>query len=269
MIDIHSHILPGLDDGAKDMETAVEMARIAVEDGIEKMIATPHIFRGGAAPNGLDKVNNTRESLQRALRENDINLEVFQGAEVHVSHNLIEKIKSQRDILVLNHSAYMFVEFPAEHVFSGAKELFFELMTESIVPIIAHPERNSVFRRNPKLLFELIQMGGLAQANSGSFTGLYGSRAQESVFTFLDADLIHFIATDCHSIRSSAPRLSETARLVEERAGRDKAKALVNDNPLAVIDDEELPYFPEPKNPLDQKKSLKIKIPSFLKLKKE
>lgn len=264
MIDIHSHILPGLDDGAKDMETAIEMARIAVKDGIKKMITTPHLFRGGISCDDLDHVSRQRMAFQEALEENNIDLEVFPGAEVHVSHNLIDEIKSQRDCLVLNHSAYMFVEFPSDHVFSGVKDLFFELMTEGIVPIIAHPERNSVFRRNPLLLYELIQMGGFSQANSGSFSGLYGTRAQESVYNFLDFDFIHFLATDCHSKRSSAPQLSEAVRLVKERTGsEEKAKALVDDNPLAVINDQDLPYIPEPKNPIERQKSLKVRLPSF------
>jgi len=244
------------------------MAKMAEEDGIEKIVATPHFFRDNFIYKNFAVVTKKSRELNTALRKNNIGIEIFPGAEVHISHNLTNIVRKNRDFLVLNNSSYMFVEFPQEHVFSNVKDLFFELMSERITPIIAHPERNSVFSRNPGLLFELIQLGALAQANNGSFTGLYGGRVQEAVFHFLDLRLIHFIASDGHNTKAITPTLSEGLAKAEEIIGKEEAQALVKKNPQAVLNNQEIPYFPEPINPKEKEKSIKIKIPQFFKRKR-
>ncbi len=245
------------------MEESLEMAKIAERDGVEKIVATPHLFRGNFIHEDLSIIEKKRSELSQALKENNIHVEILAGAEVHISHNLIDEIRKNRKNLVLNQSSYMFVEFPSDLVFSGAKNLFFELMSEGINPIIAHPERNSVFIHNPSLLYELIQMGGLSQANSGSFSGLYGSRVEEAVLHFLELNLIHFIASDSHNTHSVVSRLSEGVKRARMIVGEEKARALVKDNPQAVLDDEEIPYLPEPVNPKEKEKSFKINIPNI------
>ena len=264
MIDIHSHILPGVDDGAKDMAAALEMARMAADDGIKKMIATPHLFRGSDSASGFEEIEKARKEFTEAIKENDIPLEVFTGAEVHISHNLIDEIRVHRRFLVLNQSRYMFIEFPSEHVFSGVKDLVFELMTEGIIPIIAHPERNSIFRRNPNFLYELLQMGVLSQVNQGSFNGIYGTHVQEAVFRFLELGYVHFLATDCHNTWVMPPRLSEAVKKAAAIIGDENARKLVEDNPLCVIEDKEVSYIPEPKKAEAKRKTFKIKLPSFM-----
>ncbi len=187
-------------------------------------------------------------------------MEILAGAEVHISHNLIDEIRKNRGNLALNQSSYMFVEFPSDHVFSGVKNLFFELMSEGINPIIAHPERNSVFIHSPSMLYELIQMGGLSQANSGSFSRVYGTRVEEAAHYFLELNLVHFIASDSHNTHSVVSRLSEAVKRARMIVGEEKARALVKDNPQAVLDDEEIPYLPDPVNPKEKEKSFKINI---------
>ena len=141
-------------------------------------------------------------------------------------------------------------------------------MSEGITPIIAHPERNSVFIHNPSLLYELIQMGGLSQANSGSFSGLYGSRVEEAVLHFLELNLIHFIASDSHNTHSLVSRLSEAMKRARMIVGEEEARALVKDNPQAVLDDKEIPYLPDPINPKEKEKSFKINIPNIFRYKR-
>jgi len=267
MIDLHCHILPGLDDGAESLEEAVEMARIAEGEGIEKIAATPHLFRDNFVHEDLSIINERRRELSRALEAKKIQVEILGGAEVHISHNLIDEIRKNRSYLVLNRSSYMFVEFPSEHVFSGVKELFFELMSEGIMPIIAHPERNLVFARNPSFLYELVQMGALTQANSGSFSGIYGNEVEEAVFRFLKLNLIHFIGSDGHNRRSLAPRLSKAVKRAEVVLGKREAKALVADNPKAVLEDREIPYLPEALNPAERERKFKFNIPGIFKVK--
>ncbi len=262
MIDLHSHILPGLDDGAQNLEESLEMARMAEKYGIEKIVATPHLFREGLIHEELGIIERKRDELSQVLWEKHVGVEVLAGAEVHISHNLIQEIRQNKRYLTLNKSSYMFVEFPSDHVFAGVRNLFFEVMSEGITPIIAHPERNSVFVKNPSLLYELIEMGALSQANGGSFSGLYGKRVEEAVLHFLELNLIHFIASDCHNSRTLAPWLSEAVMKAEMIIGKEKAQALVTDNPRAVLSDGNIPSFGNPIDPRE-KKSLRLKIPNI------
>ena len=265
MIDLHCHILPGLDDGANDMDHAIEMGRFAWDDGIKKIVATPHLFRENLSQADFATIRRKREELEKAFGENRILVELLSGAEVHISHNLIDEIRQNRQELVINHSSYMFVEFPQDHVFFGVKDLFFDLMSEGIKPIIAHPERNTVFMKNPSLLYDLIRMGSLAQSNSGSFVGRYGSRAEENAFRLLKYGLIHFIASDGHGVRSIPPQLSDAVRIIGSIIGEKNALMMVQANPQAVLNDQEVPYFPNPEDPKANHKSLRVKIPKIFK----
>ena len=261
MIDIHSHILPGLDDGAESLEESLNMARMAEADGISKMVATPHLFRGSFVNNGLDIIEKKKNELQKLMRSEGIGLELFHGTEVYVTHNLIEKVIKERENLVVNHGNNMLIEFPSGHIFSGVKNLIFDIMTEGIQIIIVHPERNRVFQNDPDFLCQLINMGSLCQANSGSFTGRYGREVQETVFRFLDWSYLHFLGSDCHNTRSLSPNLSLAREKIKELAGEEIAQALVLDNPQAMLAGEEIPYHPEPQAPKNKARSLKIKLP--------
>jgi len=262
MIDLHCHILPGVDDGAKTLEDALEMARVAEKEGIEKIVATPHLFRDNFNYGNFDVIETKQRELAQAIRENNIAIELLPGAEVHIFHDLLGAVRRSKEDLVINRSSYIFVEFPATHVFSGVKNLFFELMSENLTPIITHPERNAVFIQNPVLLYELVQMGALAQANSGSFLGLYGERTEKAVFQFLELHLIHFIGSDSHSARSLSWRLRDAVEKAETIVGQERARALVKENPLAVVENKEVPFVLPPTNPKEKEKSFSLKIPS-------
>jgi len=268
MIDIHTHILPGLDDGSESLEMSLKMARLAEADGIHQIVATPHLYRGSYINNGLDVIEEKKKELQTLLKSERIGIELFHGTEVYVSHNLIEKVISERENLVINHGQYMLIEFPSGHIFAGVKDLIFEIMTEGLQVIIVHPERNRVFQNNPDSLFELIEMGALCQANSGSFTGLYGRIVQDTVHSFLSWGYLHFLGSDCHNTRSLPPNLSQARNQIEELAGGETAQALVSDNPQAMLAGKEIPYRPDPITPKGRMKSLKVKLPGFFSKKK-
>jgi protein-tyrosine phosphatase len=264
MIDLHCHILPGLDDGARDLDQAVEMARIAHEDGIEIIVGTPHLFNGSFAYDDLGVFEEKRELLERALTAGDCPLKVLSGAEVHITHDLVASVRRHRERLVLAGGSYIFIEFPHDHVFQGVKDLFFELMSERVTPIIAHPERNMAFARFPKLLFDLVEMGALAQVNGGSLLGRYGPDSEAAALRFLELGLVHFISSDGHNTHSKPPRLAAAAARASAVVGREKASALVRDNPRAVIEDREIPFHPDPVQPEGKERTLKMKFPSFL-----
>ena len=267
MIDIHCHILPGLDDGAQNIIESIGMATAAVKDGILGIIATPHLFRDGFGQDNLEEIEDIRRELEASLKESQIDVNIYPGAEVHISHNLLDEIRKNREYLVLNRSSYLLVEFPSDHIFSGVKSLFFELMTDGVTPIIAHPERNTVFMRHPELLSDFVRMGALAQANSGSFLGVYGTNVQMTAVKFLELNLFHFMGSDGHRVGFIKSGLSEALRAVSRIVGEKEGRALVDQNPRAVLVDEVLPYLPDPIDPRSRRKSVRIKIPSFFKKK--
>jgi protein-tyrosine phosphatase len=264
MIDLHCHILPGLDDGARDLAHAVAMARIARDDGITHIAGTPHLYKGSFEFPDLGVFDEARDRLAGALRDEGIAVTILPGAEVHITHGLLGEVRARRKSLSLAGSAYIIVEFPHDHVFSGAKDLFFNLMSEGVIPIIAHPERNTMFARSPKLLFELVAMGALAQVNAGSLMDAHGLEAREASRKFLELGLAHFIASDGHNTHSKAPRLAAATEIAAAVIGEAGASALVTGNPLAVIEDREIPYRPDPVDPVGKDRKLKLRIPGFL-----
>lgn len=268
MIDLHCHILPGLDDGAVDMAESVEMARIAREDGVRSVVATPHVFRDGSDPKVLTQIAGKRDELAKELAKAGIDIEIVCGAEVYFSHEFLEEVRKKRKRIVINGSAYLFVEFPSDHVYSGARHIFFDLMNDGIIPIIAHPERNTDFQKEPGRLYELVQMGALAQANCRSFLGGYGTRVRETAESFLGLNLIQIIASDGHSPRTRAPRMKAAVAAAAKIIGEGAATAMATANPEAVINDGEPPHRPDPIDPAPNKKSLKLPIPAFLKFRK-
>lgn len=264
MIDIHCHLLPGLDDGARDLAHAVAMARIARDDGITHIAGTPHMAKGNFGFPDPGILEAVRDRLSGALRDEGVAVTILAGAEVHITHGLLCEVRSRRKSLTLAGSGYLVVEFPHDHVFPGAKDLFFELMSDGIVPIIAHPERNTMFARFPKLLFEMVDLGALAQMNAGSLLDGHGVEEGEAAVRFLELGLIHFIASDAHNTHSKPPRLAAAAERAAAIVGEAGAKALVTDNPRAVIEDGEIPFRPEPVDPGGTDKKFKLRIPGFL-----
>ena len=269
MIDLHCHILPGLDDGSPDMEVSLAMARLAAKDGISDIVATPHLFRGASNLTDFGLLAKKHKEFQAALEREAIPLAIHCGVEIRFSHNLLEEIKTHRRNLVLAGSSYIFVEFPFDYVYTGAKDVFFQVMSEGLIPIVTHPERISTFISHPELLYEMVEMGALVQANAGSLLGHYGSRTRDAVMLFLRLNLVHFIASDGHNTDSRPPVLSAAVRSAEPIVGPEAAGAMVRDNPRAVLEDKPLPFLPEPVHPQTSvEKHLRLKLPSFLRSKK-
>ena len=234
------------------------MARLAGRDGIRTIVATPHLFKGSQAPLDFDLLKKKKEDLERALEREGITVSIALGAEVHIAHSLVDEINRRRNNLVVNGGSYMFVEFPPDHVYPGVKNLFFELQSAGVIPIIAHPERNSVFMQRPGLLFELVSMGALAQANRGSFLGVYGRTAAAVVRRLLEHNLVHFIASDGHDT-VSLPAVKSVSPII----GEGNARALVQDNPRAVLEDREIPYLPSPVDPGKTKRTFSFRRRGF------
>jgi len=243
MIDIHCHILAGFDDGASSIEESLEMCRIAKEDGIKTIVATPHILKGDYHNENPQVILKKIEELQFNLTDS---IEILPGSDLHFQHDVIERVIDQKSILTINNNGYLLIEFPFNSIPIGSKEVFQQLMLKGIIPIITHPERNFELIQNPNLLFELIKEGALAQVTAMSITGKFGSVSKEAAHFFLTHNLVHVIASDAHDSLWRTPNLSESVRAAAEIVGAEKAEALVEDNPTAILNGDKIPFFEEP-----------------------
>jgi protein-tyrosine phosphatase len=236
MIDIHSHILPEVDDGARSLDEALEMARIAAADGIQQMVCTPHMFNGisnNPEPSEiLDRVGAFQSAIDAAGAA--AGFRVLPGNEVHVSHEIAEQARTNR-VTKLNAKNYMLVEFPTMSVPLGSDELFYRLQLNGVRPILVHPERNSQLQARPSMIAKFIERGVYIQVTAMSVTGEFGGAAKACVDTLLKHNCVHFIATDTHRPERRPPILSKARDAAAAMIGEEGARRLVWDNPLAVV----------------------------------
>jgi protein-tyrosine phosphatase len=237
VIDIHSHIMPDIDDGARSLEEAVDMARIAGQDGIEYMVSTPHMF------NGLSHNPDPSEILQRVAALNEAiggnGPTILPGNEVHISHEIAEQVKNNR-VMRINQKNYILVEFPQMTVPVGADELFYKLLLQGVHPILVHPERNSQIQAHPSIVGKYVERGVSIQVTAMSITGEFGPPAKTCADMLLRHQCVHFLATDSHRTKSRPPILSRARAIAAVVVGEERATALVEDNPRAVINGEAL-----------------------------
>ena len=240
VIDIHSHIMPTIDDGARTVEEAVEMARIAAEDGIEQMVSTPHMFNGlshNPEPSEIaDRVAQLNEAVRKVLSGP---FTILPGNEVRISHEMVGQVRQNR-VSRINGRNYMLVEFPQVSVPMAAEELFYGLQCEGVQPILVHPERNSQIQADPSIVANFVEHGILIQVTAMSVTGEFGPAAKTCADRLLRHNCVHFLASDAHRPGRRRPVLSKGKAAAAVIIGEERARALVYDNPLAAIRGEKL-----------------------------
>ncbi|TFB14190.1 tyrosine protein phosphatase [Filobacillus milosensis] len=217
MIDIHSHILAGLDDGASLIEESLDIAKAAVNEGIHIIYATPHHNQRYIYDKNL--VYTKAKELNRLLQENHINLNVRVGQEVRIRMDLPELLK-QNNVLTLGESQYVLIEFPSTQVPHYTKDVFFKLQLAGYQPIIAHPERNIEILHKPNILYDLIINGALSQVTAGSVAGNFGKKIQKLSFKLIEANLVHFIASDAHNISSRGFFINNALANIKQKFGQ-------------------------------------------------
>jgi protein-tyrosine phosphatase len=232
VIDVHSHILPAIDDGARNMEEALEMARLATQDGIEFMVSTPHMFNGLSTNPAPSEIAARVDALNEAIGADGVR--VLPGNEVHLTHDIVEHAINGR-FTKINQRNYMLVEFPQLTIPVGASELFQRLLAQDARPILVHPERNAQIQMNPSIVAKFVQSGILIQVTAMSVTGEFGPAAKSCADKLLRHDCVHFLATDAHRAKSRPPILSKGRAAAARMIGEERASALVEANPLAVI----------------------------------
>ena len=196
MIDIHSHLIPNVDDGAKSPEETIELIKEAREAGITDIILTPHYIINSYEQNA-ETLILLKDKLQQIINSENIKVNLHIGMEVYITDNLVEILK-QNKILTLAGSKYLLMELPLNTNVQYLDMVIFKLIENNIIPIIAHPERYKFVQEDPSKVRELIESGCLIQSNIGSILGIYGKKAKKTIKYLLKNDLINFIATDTH-----------------------------------------------------------------------
>ncbi len=237
-IDIHCHILPGLDDGAKDWDESLAMAELALADGFRTIVATPHQL-GTYAGNDGDVIRTETRHLQELLDARGIPLTVLPGADVRVEPGLIGKIRSGQVVTLADRRRYVLLELPHE-LYVPLDRLLGELKAAGMTGILSHPERNQGIQRQPELLKPLLEAGCLMQVTAGSVVGTFGPEIQEFSEWMISEGMVHLLATDAHGSKSRRPLLGRTFDWVEELAGYDAAHRMCCENPGHVINSREI-----------------------------
>jgi len=273
MIDLHAHILPRLDDGAESLEESVEMCRISYRDGVRTIVATPHILPG-VYKNDRSTILTKTQELNEAIEEfgvesseygmknldskiscnlnselrthhSKLPLVVLPGADVHFSQNLLQLCEDGEIVTVNDDGRYLMVEFDSMSLPYQGEEVLFQLISCGIIPVITHPERNLEIARSPKRYYQMIKMGCLGQVTAMSLTGEFGSEVKRVAERLVAHRLIHFIASDTHSVHERPPLLSPAVREAEKLVGREEAHKMVTEYPRALLEGRR-PDVPQP-----------------------
>ena len=235
MIDLHSHILPGVDDGALDINVALDMARMAVADGIRVMACTPH-FMPGMYDNSAQDIRNRVSQFQSILNNEGIALNLVVGCDAHIRPDFLNRLRNN-EILRLNDSRYVLFEPPHNIAPQRLDDLMFNIMVAGYMPILTHPERLKWIEQNFDLIERMFQQGVWMQITAGSLTGRFGARPQYWAQKMLSQGMVHILATDAHNLKSRPPILSAAYELAVKEVGLDEARNLVLERPVSILDD--------------------------------
>jgi protein-tyrosine phosphatase len=233
MIDLHSHILPNVDDGARDLSESVNMAKVAVEQGITTIVATPHHLNNRYENPKQTIIDRVRE-LNNLLQEEKIDLNVLPGQETRIYGEMVEGYEIG-EILPINHTQYVLVEFSSTHVPRYTEKLFYDLQTKGLIPVIVHPERNQEIIERPELLYSLVEKGALTQVTAASLCGDFGKKIKKFTLQLVENNLTHFIASDAHNTSNRTFKMREAFDTIQAKYGNDMVY-LFQENAELVIE---------------------------------
>ncbi len=235
MIDVHAHILPYIDDGSKSLEESLEMAKIAVKDGIKKIINTSHYHLDSDFVRGKVLESKVLE-FNKLLKEEKIDLEVLIGNELYYSRDLIKKL-DELDFYSLNKSKYILLEFSPKDLPENMEDILYEFQIREYVPILAHVERYAPVLKDPNVVYEYIKNGALIQVNSTSIVGRMGKEIKKLTDILLKQDMVHFIGSDAHGAKRRKPALKESYEYVKNLIGKEKADIIFYENTKNLLED--------------------------------
>jgi len=240
MVDIHCHILPGLDDGAEALDISLTMAEDAIADGITHIIATPHA--SSEFPFEFAKVRAAVDELRSHFAGR---LKLASGCDFHLNHENLQALRRDPRPYCLNQKDYLLVEFNEFSIPLAMDQTLHELRLAGLHPVVTHPERNTILRTRPQRLQKWMELGCYVQITAGSLTGVFGSTAQQFAWNLLRRGMVHFIASDAHNTARRPLKLKFAFDEIAERLGEQPARFLLIDNPLAAFEGRPLVYVPE------------------------
>lgn len=244
MIDTHCHIIPGVDDGARNIESTIRMAKRASELGYKGIFATSHYIEDSHELNS-NEIKGKVKALNDVLFQRGINIKVYEGNEVYYTPNMAELLQSGK-VCTLNNSRYFLMEFPMSGMVFNMEQLISNVIRLGYVPIIAHPERYEFVTKDMKKLLPLIEEGALLQINVGSITGLYGSSAKKNVVKLLKNNMVHLIGTDSHNSSRVYDVYEKGMKKISKLIDSEKLDIILNKNPNNILNNEYI-YTWEPK----------------------
>jgi protein-tyrosine phosphatase len=240
MVDVHCHILPGLDDGARDVEESLAMAQAAIDEGVTHIVATPHSSSQYAFH--YPRVVERREQLQRLVGDR---LQLASGCDFHINLENLEALRADAPRFCLNQRNYLLVEFSEFSIAPTMNHTLHDIQLMGLRPVVTHPERNAILQAQPGKLAAWVQIGCFVQVTAGALTGDFGEKSREDALRWIGEGLVHFVASDAHNMRWRPFRLRPAYDVVLEQFGEAKAQALFAENPLAAFEGRELPHVPE------------------------
>lgn len=235
-IDMHCHILPGVDDGAQNLKETEQMLKIAYQEGIRAIVATPHHHdRRGKAT--IPQLNCQLQKVKELIRELDINMKIYPGMEVFFVREILEEL-NQGTIAMIGKSRYILIEFSPEDTFSYIQRAVQEVQMKGCRVIIAHAERYMCLVKKPERIRSLVEMGAYIQVNASSIIG--GFAVRRLVKTIMKERLVHFVGTDAHDPKYRSPAMKKAATYVEKKHGHEYMEQIFWKNGIAVLRNEKI-----------------------------
>ncbi len=249
MIDLHNHLLPGIDDGARKLEETLEFLRIAHRDGVRVVVATPHM-KPGVYDNTRDIILQRVALVREAQRGDESEgVTLLPGAEVYYTADLIRRSRANELMTIGDRSRYILLELPYQQSPMQVDETIFQLRLLGITPLMAHPERVAYYLADIERVAASVRLGALTQVTGASLTGRFGDKARDFARALLERNLIHVLASDAHDVRYRPAVLSEAVQAAASLIGEGAARRLVEDNPQAILDGREIDVQEAPSRP--------------------
>lgn len=234
MIDFHSHILPNIDDGARNIEQTTKILKEAQEAGFSKIISTSHYIE-----EYYESDENERKQLVQEAKQQINNVDIYLGNEIFITDNMIQLIKEKK-ASTINDSKYVLFELPMNSKPMNTKEIVYRLIENDYIPVIAHPERYTYVQNNPEYVKELFDMGALFQSNYGSIIGMYGTKAKKTIKKLLKENLIQFLGSDVHYENQIYPKIPKAIKKLRKILSEEELEELTTTNAQKVLNNEKL-----------------------------
>ncbi len=242
VVDLHCHLLPGIDDGSKNLEISLSLAKTAIHNGVTHALLTPHHMNGVYINHKTDVIAETKNFAEQ-LEINGINLKVFPGQEVRINGDLLTALDNDDILFADANNRYLMLEFPDNDVPHYTKKMLYEIQQRNIIPVIVHPERNAAIIANPQLIYEMVTQGCLAQLTASSYVGTFGKKVSKFSHELIKSGQVNVIASDAHHLPGRKYEMREAFdKLKKEFGAARSAQFEINaENILNGLDVEKSP----------------------------